>query len=106
MGGQDVRWSEEHVLAGKKFANKIWNASRFVLKQTEVSGFQLLSSNPFKNIKPQTTADKKLLKELKTIKQSIEKLLGKYEFGQALHELYDFFWHQFCDTYLEAAKKQ
>lgn len=51
-------------------------------------------------------ADKKILDQLKKVTGEIDKGLEKYEFGQALHKLYDFFWHDFCDKYIEISKKQ
>jgi len=103
MGNQDIHWSEEHVLAGRKFCNKIWNASRFVLQQIGISNFQFPIS---KKLRPKTMADKKILDQLKKVTGEIDKGLEKYEFGQALHKLYDFFWHDFCDKYIEISKKQ
>lgn len=92
MGGQDIKWAEEHVVAGKKFCNKIWNATRFVLQQNQ-------------NSQVKTPADKKIIIQLKKTQKNVSKLIDKYEFGQALHILYDFFWHDFCDIYLEESKK-
>ena len=93
MGGQDIKWAEEHIVAGKKFCNKIWNAARFVLQNKNL------------NTNKKTHADKKILSQLKKIQKQVSKLVDKYEFGQALHILYDFFWHDFCDVYLEESKK-
>ncbi len=90
MGGQDMHFSEEHCLAGKKFCNKIWNASRFVLAQ---SG----NSKQIKN--------SKILKDFEKVKKSVNKNIEQYKFGQALREIYDFFWHDFCDIYIEESKK-
>lgn len=118
MGGQDIRWNEEHVMAGKKFLNKIWNAARFVQAQIESAKFEVRpvirqgappndGANSKLQLKTQnlTKHDKQILKELKKIIKTTNTHLGKCEFGPALHELYNFFWHQFCDKYLEAAKK-
>ena len=93
MGGQDIHWSEEHVIGGKKFCNKIWNAARFVLQN--------------KNLKTnkKTPADKKILAQLAKTQKQVSKLIDKYDFGKALHILYDFFWHDFCDVYIEESKK-
>lgn len=104
MGNQDIRWSEEHVAAGQKFCNKIWNASRFVLMNKPVQINVDLSG--LMRMKDLTIADKRILNQLKKTKRIIEKDLGNFHFGQALHELYDFFWHDFCDKYIEAAKPQ
>ena len=106
MGGQDMRWSEEAVIAGKKFLNKIWNASRFVLQQTINNKSQTNSKFKIQNSKLLTMEDKKILASLKKITAETSRRVEKYEFGQALHALHDFFWHDFCDIYLEASKKQ
>ena len=98
MGGQDVRWDEAAVMAGKKFANKIWNAARFVLARSAKGKEQ--------SVKPKTAADKKIIARLKSVKKSVEAGIKKYNMGAALHEVYDFFWHDFCDIYLEESKKQ
>ncbi len=102
MGNQDIHWSEETLVAGKKFLNKIWNASRFVLQQIPEVGLRVPKSD-FKNL---TSADKKILKKLEKIVASTNKSIETYQFGQALHDLYDFFWHDFCDKYLEISKSQ
>jgi len=94
MGGQDIKWSEEHVLAGKKFSNKIWNASRFVLQKT---GDLKLDTKP--------DANSEIIKKIDGTVKKVNALIEEYDFGQALHELYEFFWHEFCDKYLEESKK-
>lgn len=101
MGNQDMHWSEEHVIAGKKFANKLWNASRFILGKIGDLSLPLAHAP-----KPKTAADKKLLSALAKTKKQLEKHIEKYEFGQAIHLFYEFFWHEFCDQYLEASKQQ
>ncbi len=104
MGGQDIHWAEEHVMAGKKFCNKIWNASRFVInnKPTLIDA----DLDGLMQIGNLTAADKQILEKLKNTKESISKKIDTFEFGQALHDLYDFFWHDFCDIYLEKSKQQ
>ncbi|MEK7160603.1 MAG: valine--tRNA ligase, partial [Patescibacteria group bacterium] len=99
---QDMRFGEGDILAGKKFCNKVWNASRFVLGQIE-------SGNNFdtrQDPKPITEEDKKILVSFKKIISLVGDDLVKYQLGQALREIYHFFWHEFCDVYIEAAKKQ
>ena len=101
MGGQDIHWSEEHVMAGKKFANKLWNASRFVLQDSNV-----LETGYKKKPEAKTEEDKKILASFKIVKTGVSKDIDAYEFGQALHSLYEFFWHEFCDIYVEKSKDQ
>ena len=104
---QDIHWDEGSLVAGKKFLNKIWNASRFVFTQNGIIKNQETMTKQISNAKLQkfTKYDKQILKELKNIIKITDKHLEKYEFGQALRELYDFFWHQFCGIYVEATKK-
>jgi len=105
MGGQDIKFVEDNIVMGRKFCNKFWNASRFVLIQ--ISNSQFLISNKFQISNSKlTTADKRILKELNKTIKSVNKDLENFRFGQAAHKLYDFFWHDFCDQYIEAAKKQ
>ena len=105
LGNQDIHWSEEHVLAGKKFCNKIWNASRFVLQNVNLKLKIKNSKLQLKN-KNLTNADKKILNGLKKATKEVSGLIDKYEFGHALHKLYDFFWHEYADIYIETAKHQ
>jgi len=104
MGGQDMRFIKDNIVMGKKFCNKIWNASRFVLQQTGITKKQETITKP-KN-QNLTAADKKILAKLdKTIK-SVNSDLENFRFGKTSHTLYNFFWHDFCDVYIEAFKKQ
>jgi len=118
MGGQDIKFIEDNILMGRKFCNKIWNASRFVLLQTaklkvknekhapyrnEVSGSGLKITT--KNSKL-TSADKKIIKTLNQTIKLVDKDLENFRFGQAVHTLYNFFWHDFCDKYIELSKSQ
>ncbi|MDO8676203.1 MAG: class I tRNA ligase family protein [Candidatus Azambacteria bacterium] len=98
-GNQDIRWSEEHVVAGKKFCNKIWNATRFIVMSTE----NAVTSKTALNLTP---ADKKILVGLKKVKKETSRLIEIYDFSRALHLLYGFFWHEYADIYIETAKKQ
>ena len=102
--GQDIRWDEAAVMAGRKFSNKIWNASRFVLAQLE--NIELKNTELDKIPGAKTAADKKILSALVKTKKQMEKLITGFEFSPALHDIYDFFWHELCDKYIEEAKKQ
>jgi valyl-tRNA synthetase len=104
-GGQDMRFSEDSAVMGKKFCNKIWNASRFIMFQISDSEIKIpkklnLSSSRF------TKHDRKILKALFSITKIVDKNLEKFNFGKVAQALYDFFWHEFCDKYLEESKIQ
>lgn len=103
MGGQDLKFSEENMQMGKKFCNKVWNASRFALLKMGDSQFDL--SKKF-DAKKMTGPDKKIIERLKETIKSLDDDLEKFDFGQAAHTVYDFFWHDFCDVYIEESKKQ
>ncbi len=94
-GNQDIKFSQDNIVMGKKFCNKIWNASRFVLPHKAKGKFT-----------SKTKADKRIIKQLNQTIKSVSKDLENFKFGKAAHCLYDFFWHDFCDKYLEASKKQ
>jgi len=99
--GQDLRFVEDNIIMGKKFCNKIWNASRFVLMQASES-----KNHSLTKIEKITPADKKILKKLEQTIKSTNKDIENFEFGKAARTIYDFFWHDFCDVYIEKSKKQ
>jgi len=106
MGGQDIKFGEDNIVMGKKFCNKIWNASRFVMLQTVNEKLKIKSEKLQLKIKNLTQADQRILKSLDEIIKSAEQDIESFRFGQAAHKIYDFFWHDFCDIYLEKSKKQ
>jgi len=116
MEGQDIKFVIDNIVMGKKFCNKIWNASRFVLGQIGISNCNPTGSLALRTIqqfsisKPKeknlTIIDKKILKQLDKTTRSVNKDLEKYQFGKAAHTLYDFFWHDFCNEYIEKFKSQ
>jgi len=106
MENQDMKFTEEHLVAGKKFCNKIWNASRFVLNQIsklKIKNQKLKLQLKNKNL---TKDDKKILNDIKKVKKEIADDIENFKFGHALHKAYDFFWHNFCDIYIEKSKVQ
>jgi len=100
MGGQDIHWTEEHVLAGKKFSNKLWNITRFILLKTDNS----LNIFKPKNIKDEE--NKKIVENLSALIEKTEKQITSYDFGQALHDIYEFIWHEFADKFIEYSKNK
>ncbi len=98
---QDVKFSEDPIIAGKKFCNKIWNATRFVLQNIDEKQFDL-------HVAPQglTPGDIEILSRINAIIKSTTDNIESYQFGRAIRDLYDFFWHDFCDIYIENSKSQ
>lgn len=100
MGTQDIHWAEEHVVAGKKFANKLWNIARFVISKTDMR--ELPKDIGIINADEES---RRFLANLKKTTLFVTQEIDVYNFGQALHGLYDFIWHDFADQYIEYAKK-
>jgi len=98
--GQDMKFSEDALLAAKKFANKVWNASRFVMMN--LSDYKQISAKKFAEIA--TKDDQRIVKSQEETAAKLDKYLTKYDFQHAEELLYEFFWHTFCDKYIETAK--
>ena len=96
-GSQDIRFAEEKLLSSRNFANKIWNASRFVLMNIDDSYEPGLPS-------VDTVADAWILSRLANLTAVVEEGLTTFHFGETARALYDFFWSEFCDWYIELAK--
>ena len=99
-GGQDIKMSEERFEYGRNFANKIWNASRFVLMSLD--GFDDKDVD-YSNL---TIADKWILDKLNKTAKEINENIKEFRIGEVAHVLYDFFWNSYCDWYVEIAKIQ
>ena len=99
-GGQDIKISDERFEYGRNFANKIWNASRFVLMN--LSGVD----NKDIDFGKLTIADKWILNELNNTAKLINENIQTFRIGETAHILYDFFWNKYCDWYVEIAKIQ
>ena len=97
--GNDMRFYMERVEANRNFANKIWNASKFVLMNLE--GFD---ESFVPSAEDYTLADKWILEEYNKTVTNITNNLDKFELGEAASSVYDFIWNTYCDWYIELAK--
>ncbi len=97
--GNDMRFYMERVESSRNFANKVWNASRFIMMNLEKAEVpkemdaQLL-----------TGADKWILSKVNTLAKDVTENMDKYELGIAVQKVYDFIWEEFCDWYIEMVK--
>jgi valyl-tRNA synthetase len=98
--GRDIRLSEERIEGYRHFCNKLWNASRFILKNTE--GFDYVATDR-PNLKLDL-ADRWIVSRMNQLITSVTEALEAYKFNEAAQSLYQFIWHEFCDWYLEMAK--
>lgn len=102
--GQDVFLSKEKFQLGRNFANKIWNAARFVttnLSEDVDTDLCVLYKNA-----DLTLADRWILSNFYSTLQDLDKALESYRFNEAANLLYDFIWHKYCDWYLEITKNR
>jgi valyl-tRNA synthetase len=99
-GGQDIRWDERRVEMGRNFANKLWNATRFVLLNLQGDEREL-AAGPEADA---TLADRWILSRLQHATKEITRHLEGFDLGMANRVAYEFVWSEFCDWYLEAAK--
>ncbi|MFR6221688.1 MAG: valine--tRNA ligase [Anaerococcus sp.] len=98
--GNDMRYDEKRIVASRNFANKLWNATRFVLMNVDEN-----DDIEFKNL-DLSLEDKWILKRLNNVVEEVSKNLDKYEIGLAASRIEDFIWEEFCDWYIEFAKER
>ena len=96
--GNDMRFSDEKIEAARNFANKLWNASRFVRMNLTVDEIKLPEDDKL------AAEDKWILHEFNKLATSVTAALDKYEVGVALSSVYDFTWDVYCDWYIELCK--
>ena len=96
--GNDMRFSNERVEASRNFANKVWNASRFILMNMKEN---IIEEPEDFLLKP---ADRWILSKVNRLAKDVTENMDKYELGIAVQKVYDFVWDEFCDWYVELAK--
>lgn len=100
--GSDIALSEDKIRAQRNFVNKIWNASRFIEMIAEKNKYFEIEIDKNKlNID-----DKEILEKLNKLTMSVNSNLKKYRFGNASEDIYQFFWKEFCDVYIEKTKNR
>lgn len=101
--GNDMRFYWEKVESSRNFANKVWNASRFMMmnfEQAEEAGISIDEVT----LNQLTQADKWILSKVNSLAREVTANMDKYELGIAVQKLYDFIWEEFCDWYIEMVK--
>ncbi|KMZ53856.1 valine--tRNA ligase [Dorea sp. D27] len=98
--GNDMRFYNERVEASRNFANKVWNASRFILMNIE--GKDIAQPDAGKLL----DADRWILSKCNRLVREATENMDKFELGIALQKVYDFIWDEFCDWYIELAKQR
>ena len=96
--GNDARYSDEKVAASRNFANKIWNAARFI--HMNIDGHNVPCALP----ETLSLEDQWIVSRFNTVTKEVTENLDKFELGMAVSKLYDFIWDDFCDWYIEIVK--
>ncbi len=96
--GNDMRFYWERVEASRNFANKVWNASRFIMMNLDGREITKPDAGAFE------PADKWIISKLNTLAKDMTENMDKFELGIAVSKVYDFIWDEFCDWYIEIAK--
>ena len=96
--GNDMRFYWEQVEASRNFANKIWNASRFIMMNLPDGEL------PEVSVRDLYPADRWILSRLNTVTRDVTENMERYELGIAVQKIHDFLWDEFCDWYIEIAK--
>ncbi len=97
--GNDMRFHMERLESSRNFANKLWNATRFVLMNLDIDHIDK------ENIKEEfTLADRWIVSRLNKVTKEITENMDKFELGLAVQKLYDFIWNEYCDWYIELVK--
>ena len=105
--GNDMRFYMERVEASRNFANKVWNASRFIMmnmQQMEAAGNGAAAKAATPDMASLADADKWILSKANTLCKEVTENLDKFEMGIAAQKIYDFIWEEFCDWYIEMVK--
>lgn len=97
--GNDMRFYWERVESSRNFANKVWNASRFIMMNLEKAEVPAEI-----DLTTLTSADKWILSKVNTLAKVVTENMDKYELGIAVQKVYDFIWEEFCDWYIEMVK--
>jgi len=101
-GGQDVFLSKKKFEIGRNFANKLWNASRFIMMNLKDDiNTDLCQLYKKENL---SLAERYILSRLYTTIGDVDKAIGQYRFNEAASRLYEFIWHEFCDWFIELSK--
>ena len=101
VGSTDIRWSDKQVESYRNFANKIWNAARFALMNSEGA---LVDPEALNTSSELALHDRWIISRLNRTARDVRESLGSYEFHGAVQTLYHFFWDDFCDWYIELTK--
>ncbi len=102
--GNDINIGPHRLEAGRNFANKMWNAARFVFQSLEAKPIESGALAQLAVKRPGPVEDRWILSRLNHLVSNVDGLMSNFQFGEAERQIHDFFWGEFCDWYIEIAK--
>jgi valyl-tRNA synthetase len=102
--GNDINIGLHRLEAGRNFANKMWNAARFVFQSLEAKPIESGALAQLAVKRPGPIEDRWILSRLNHLVSNVDELMSNFQFGEAERQIHDFFWGEFCDWYIEIAK--
>jgi valyl-tRNA synthetase len=102
--GNDINLGPHRLEAGRNFANKMWNAARFVFQSLESNPIESGALAKLNSKRSRPIEDRWILSRLNRLVLSVDELMSGFQFGEAERQIHDFFWGEFCDWYIEIAK--
>jgi valyl-tRNA synthetase len=102
--GNDINLGKSKLASSRNFVNKIWNATRFILRSIDAEVLKGEALPTTETEKPQRMEDRWIQSRLNRLISNVAKLMETFQFGEAERQIYDFIWSEFCDWYIEIAK--
>ncbi len=102
--GNDINLGPHRLEAGRNFANKMWNAARFVIQNLEATPIESNALAKLSTKHSKSIEDRWILSRLNRLSSSVDEFMSGFQFGEAERQIHDFFWSEFCDWYIEIAK--
>jgi len=102
--GNDINLGKGRLKASRNFANKLWNAARFIFQNMDAEALKGQTLAAMEVGKPQRAEDSWICSRLSHLISNVSQLMGDFQFGEAGQQIYDFIWSEFCDWYIEIAK--
>jgi valyl-tRNA synthetase len=98
--GNDMSLGQDKLESGRNFVNKLWNATRFILRSLDAEQLEAQATE----LQPQRLEDQWIDSQLNKLVKNVTGLMEEFQFGEAEQQIYDFIWSKFCDWYIEIAK--
>jgi valyl-tRNA synthetase len=104
--GNDINMGQNRLEAGRNFANKLWNAGRFVMTSMEKEPVTKQAFESLTKKKPSEIEDRWIISRLNHLVKEVDRMMQDFQFGEAEKDIHDFIWGEYCDWYIEICKQR